>query len=241
MRDLTGIVWTSPRSAPRALPPAVMPVTAGDLSRALHLRHGVRPTRHGPQLALAQALLGLTLTSIRAQTDPDFRVVILGHDRPATLPDDDPRVEFLEADWPAEAPGPHNADSGRKKHAINDLVLERGGGLLMFVDADDWVDRDLVSSARGAIRPRRHRRPDPRRPRPPTSEPARRPHSRTRASSPGSSTACAAPAPSPVCAPPTPTRSAATRSASCAPTTSGSTWPPITAARWPACRCPATT
>jgi hypothetical protein len=43
--------WTSPRSAPRALPPVVMPVTAGDLSRALHLRHGVRPTRHGPQLA----------------------------------------------------------------------------------------------------------------------------------------------------------------------------------------------
>jgi hypothetical protein len=102
---------------------------------------------------LAQALLGLTLTSIRAQTDPDFRVVILGHDRPATLPDDDPRVEFLEADWPAEAPGPHNADSGRKKHAINDLLLARGGGLLMFVDADDWVDRDLVATARAVSPP----------------------------------------------------------------------------------------
>ena len=101
---------------------------------------------------LAEALLDLTLTSVGAQTDPDFRVVILGHDRPATLPGD-PRVEFLQADWPAEAPGPHNADSGRKKHAINDLVLARGGGLLMFVDADDWVDRDLVRSARAAMSP----------------------------------------------------------------------------------------
>jgi hypothetical protein len=101
---------------------------------------------------LAQALLDLTLTSIRAQTDADFRVVILGHDRPATLPGD-PRVEYLEADWPAEAPGPDNADSGRKKHAINDLALARGGGLLMFVDADDWVDRDLVATARTSIDP----------------------------------------------------------------------------------------
>lgn len=100
---------------------------------------------------LVEALLGLTLASVRAQTDPDFAVLVLGHDRPATLPDD-PRVEFLESSWPVEPPGPHNADSGRKKHALNDLVLERGGGLFMVLDADDWVDRRLVEAARATPR-----------------------------------------------------------------------------------------
>lgn len=46
-----------------------------------------------------------------------------------------------------------NLDSGRKKHAISTCVLERGGGLLMFLDADDWVDIRLVEAARAAIAP----------------------------------------------------------------------------------------
>jgi hypothetical protein len=101
---------------------------------------------------LIEALLGLTLTSVRAQTDPDFRVVIGGHDRPGTIPDD-PRFTFLEVDWPAQQPEPRNLDRGRKKHAINEVVLARGGGLLMFLDADDWVDGRLVETARAALRP----------------------------------------------------------------------------------------
>ena len=99
---------------------------------------------------LVEALLDLTLTSVRAQTDPNFQVIIAGHDRPrAGLTD--PRVTFFEVDWPVEEPGPYNADSGRKKHLINELVLERGGGLLMFLDADDWVDMRVVAAARAAI------------------------------------------------------------------------------------------
>jgi len=99
---------------------------------------------------LVETLLELTLSSVRAQTDPDFRAIIVGHERPrAAL--GDPRIRFVEADWPAEDPGPHNADSGRKKHAINELVLNEGGGLLMFLDADDWVDMRLVEAARAAI------------------------------------------------------------------------------------------
>src|SRR5690606_10815211 len=87
---------------------------------------------------LVEALLDLTLASVRAQTDPNFRVVLVGHDRPGRLPRD-PRFAFLEADWPVEAPGPDNADSGRKRYLINEFVLARGGGYLMFLDADDWV------------------------------------------------------------------------------------------------------
>lgn len=101
---------------------------------------------------LVETLLDLTLASVRAQTDPAFRVVIAGHDRPG-LAMDDPRVTFLEADWPAAAPDSCNADSGRKKYLINRFVLARGGGLLMFLDADDWVDRQLVAAARAMIGP----------------------------------------------------------------------------------------
>src|SRR4051794_6997404 len=88
--------------------------------------------------ALIEALLDLTLASVLAQTDPDFRVLIHGHDRPHTIMDADPRLTFIKADWPVEDTGPHNDDSGRKKHALNDLVLRQEGGLFMLLDADDW-------------------------------------------------------------------------------------------------------
>jgi hypothetical protein len=101
---------------------------------------------------LIEALLDLTLTSVRAQTDPDFRVVVAGHERPRGIPDD-PRFTFLEVDWPAPEPEPRNLDRGRKKHAITEFVLARGGGLLMFLDADDWVDARLVETARAILRP----------------------------------------------------------------------------------------
>ncbi|WP_336488763.1 glycosyltransferase family A protein [Methylobacterium nigriterrae] len=103
--------------------------------------------------ALIEALLDLTLTSVGAQTDPDFRVVIACHDRPRTAMDGDPRLSILPADWPVRETGPHNDDSGRKKHALNDHVLAQGGGLFMLVDADDWVDRETVAAARACIGP----------------------------------------------------------------------------------------
>jgi hypothetical protein len=101
---------------------------------------------------LTLALLGLTLASVQAQTDQDFRVVIAGHDRP-DLPSADGRVRFLEAAWPAEPVRSDNLDSGRKKHVISRFVREGGGGLLMFLDADDWVDVRLVEAARATIGP----------------------------------------------------------------------------------------
>ncbi len=67
--------------------------------------------------------------------------------------DGDPRLSILPADWPVRETGPHNDDSGRKKHALNDHVLAQGGGLFMLVDADDWVDRETVAAARACIGP----------------------------------------------------------------------------------------
>jgi hypothetical protein len=110
------------------------------------------PRASAQRWPLIEALLDLTLSSVRAQTDPDFRVVIAGHDRPGIIPDD-ARFTFLEVDWQAQGPEPRNADKGRKNGAINDVVLARGGGLLMFLDADDWVHAQLVESARATLRP----------------------------------------------------------------------------------------
>ena len=103
--------------------------------------------------ALVETLLNLTLASVLAQTDANFRVLVIGHDRPRTDMDGDARLSFLPADWPVQATGPNNDDSGRKKHALNDYVLAQGGGLFMLVDADDWVDRDTVAAARACIGP----------------------------------------------------------------------------------------
>ena len=111
------------------------------------------PRRLARDWGLIEALLDLTLASILAQTDQDFSVILAGHDRPRTIMDGDARLRFLQADWPVSETGPHNDDSGRKKHAINDLVLSEGGGLFMLVDADDWVDRRVIEVARSQIGP----------------------------------------------------------------------------------------
>lgn len=100
-----------------------------------------------------EALLDRTLASLRAQTDPDWRALIAVHDRPR-LAVADARIGFVDVDWPVSPPGPHNDDSGRKKHLLSDMLRDRGGGYLMVLDADDWVDRDLVAAARDSIGPK---------------------------------------------------------------------------------------
>ena len=79
-------------------------------------------------------------------------LVMAGQDRPL-IPSCRTEITFLEAGWPAEAVRRDNLDSGRKKYVINQHVLESGGGLLMFLDADDWVDVTLVAAARATIGP----------------------------------------------------------------------------------------
>ncbi|USI72909.1 glycosyltransferase [Sphingomonas morindae] len=100
-------------------------------------------------------LLARTLDSLRAQTDRDFTVLLAAHEAPPCWARvaGDPRFELLEADWPSAAPSAANDDGGCKKWRIKEAVTARGGGLLMFLDADDWLASGLVAEARRAIGP----------------------------------------------------------------------------------------
>ncbi len=100
---------------------------------------------------LVQALLALTLRSLAGQHDRNFRVIVAGHDRP-TVEGEMP-FDFIRADWPIEAVRADNLDRGRKVQAINETVLAGGGGLLMVLDADDWIDTRVVAIARATILP----------------------------------------------------------------------------------------
>jgi hypothetical protein len=102
---------------------------------------------------LVEQLLGLTLRSLLAQTDGEFRVVLAAHDLPqpyAALAEDS-RFTLVRAEWPAEPPTAANDDGGAKKWLIKEWVRAAGGGLLMFLDGDDWISRDLVAAARSQI------------------------------------------------------------------------------------------
>ncbi len=109
-----------------------------------------------PDWDIANDLLGLTLRSLLAQGDAEFEVILAGHDRPpvwADLAAHDPRFRFLEADWEPATPTARNDDAGMKKWRIKEEVQAGGGGLLMYLDADDLIDRNLVSAARAGIGP----------------------------------------------------------------------------------------
>ncbi len=101
-------------------------------------------------------LLGLTLRSVLAQSDADFELALAGHDAPASwagLVGGDPRFRFLQARWDPAAPTRRNDDAGCKKWMIGEHVRRTGGGLLMFLDADDLIDRHTVAAARREIGP----------------------------------------------------------------------------------------
>jgi hypothetical protein len=105
--------------------------------------------------AVIEHLFSLTLRSLLAQTDADFRVILAAHDVPSAWADlaHTPRFSLIQADWTPEPQTSANDDGGRKKWLIKQAVRNAGGGLLMFVDADDWVASDLVEKTRVVMRP----------------------------------------------------------------------------------------
>ncbi len=91
-----------------------------------------------------EALLGRTLAALMAQTDPHWRLVLCGQDRPGTLPDD-PRITFL----PFEArPDETRAfDKFYKYDRLLGWLRENGPetGYAFLLDADDVPHRGLTA------------------------------------------------------------------------------------------------
>ena len=103
---------------------------------------------------IVERLFAGTLKSVLSQTDRRFHVVLAAHDLPASWLErghDDDRFSFFQAPWPVEPPSAANDDGGAKKWLIKQHVLQQGGGLLMFVDGDDLVDRRTVEVSRALI------------------------------------------------------------------------------------------
>jgi hypothetical protein len=93
-------------------------------------------------------LLELTVRSARTAADANTRLLVVGHE---PGPDG---VDGSVVDWPAPNRSDFQAqmdDAGRKQQLIQQTVLERGGGLLMLLDADDWVETGFVTAARRAL------------------------------------------------------------------------------------------
>jgi hypothetical protein len=94
---------------------------------------------------VACSTLANTLNSIRRQTDPEFEVVITGHERPDIDEMDDRRITFIEAGFQKPTDPSRYSQDKYKKRATNILhIKKQGAGYVMMLDADDLVSRNLV-------------------------------------------------------------------------------------------------
>ncbi|MEO7221532.1 MAG: glycosyltransferase family A protein [Devosia sp.] len=94
-------------------------------------------------------LLGHTLESLLAQTDPRFAVIICGHEKPELGALSDPRIRFIATDAkPPTDPRKYRTDKMRKRRLIGAALRELGGGYFFPLDADDLVHKDVVRHVR---------------------------------------------------------------------------------------------
>lgn len=97
--------------------------------------------------------LQTTLQSILNSEDPNFLVVIAGHERPSIPEIDDHRVTFISAGFPKpESPEGFRPDKGKKKNMALRRIREEGGGDVLIADADDHISNKLI----GFVRAKNH-------------------------------------------------------------------------------------
>ncbi|MCU7712484.1 hypothetical protein OK414_14790 [Priestia sp. JV24] len=91
-----------------------------------------------------QDLFNMTLKSIYAQVDQNFKVLVACHEKPRLDFKTDDRLEFIPVDY--EAPKNYDeqmADKFYKKRYLAKRIRELGAGHIMFVDADDIVSNKI--------------------------------------------------------------------------------------------------
>jgi hypothetical protein len=111
----------------------------------------IAPFRDAAQWANLEELLGATLRSVLNQSEAGFRVFIAGHERPAILDSfPDPRISFVAVTHKKPTTDKdRRRDKSRKRWAIAVEARKLGGGYFMYLDADDYVHRDLVRHVLG--------------------------------------------------------------------------------------------
>ena len=113
--------------------------------------------RSEQQWEITQRRLAGTLASLANQSDPDWRAVITGHERPEISALSDTRVTFLNArfDKPADKTE-FTRDKSRKQKSNYKWIAERGGCDVVMSDADDLFHRDFVAFIREQNHPNGH-------------------------------------------------------------------------------------
>jgi glycosyltransferase involved in cell wall biosynthesis len=99
-------------------------------------------------------ILTLTLRSIFAQTDGDFRVLAAMAHQP-DLPDFvDERFQVLDVGgWFPSNWHDANIEAGHRRHALTVRFAALGGGYLMLCDCDDFISKNLVAHVRRTMHP----------------------------------------------------------------------------------------
>lgn len=95
-------------------------------------------------------LLNRCLHSICNQTNPNFKVIVACHEIPETRFNDDPRIEFLQVDFPPpvlkNSEGDRwikEADKGKKIKFAVDYAKRNSANYIMTVDADDCISNKI--------------------------------------------------------------------------------------------------
>lgn len=107
----------------------------------------VAPFRDATQWQHLNTMLSETLRSVFNSTNGNFRVLVAGHERPEALDlFNDPRLEFIEVAFgKPESSEEGRQDKRRKRWAIAARFREIGGGYFMYLDADDYIHRELTA------------------------------------------------------------------------------------------------
>lgn len=97
---------------------------------------------------LTQQLLRQTLHSVLRQTNQDFMIVVVHHDRPDLGSIGSSRVELVDASFPPpvqKEAGPMRRDKEQKVLAGVRLLLERGCEWVLKLDADDLLAKETCA------------------------------------------------------------------------------------------------
>jgi hypothetical protein len=106
----------------------------------------LQPRTNGADWSKVNELLYHTLNSIKGQANQNFIAFVCGHDYPDVMSEfESERFIFIRANFERpDSPERGRVDKRNKRHLIANEIHRRQGGYMMYLDADDFVHKDLV-------------------------------------------------------------------------------------------------